>query len=129
MLVACQTFPLYYSSAPPKLTKRPENTEVLEGSSADLKCEASGHPVPAIAWTKSGDRLPSQDRHIVLPSGTLRVIYASLSDQGEYECQAINVIGVGSVKAFLTVKPRGRFKEKQRQNAMLTLKILDALCP
>ena len=93
-------------TAPPKFTKRPANTEVLEGSSASLECQASGYPVPAIAWTKDGDRLPSRDRHIVLPSGTLRVVYASPSDHGQYECQAINIIGVGLARAFLTVKPR-----------------------
>ncbi|KAJ7333691.1 hypothetical protein OS493_015773 [Desmophyllum pertusum] len=93
-------------TAPPKFTLRPESTEVLEGSTASLHCRVSGYPVPAIAWTKDGDRLPSRDRHVVLPSGTLRVLFASPDDQGQYECQAINVIGVRLARAFLTVKPR-----------------------
>ena len=93
--------------AQPKFTTRPENTEVLEGSTTELNCRVSGYPVPAIAWTKDGDRLPSPDRHIVLPSGTLRILFASRSDQGQYECQAINIIGVRLARAFLTVKPRG----------------------
>ena len=93
--------------AQPKFTTRPENTEVLEGSTTELNCRVSGYPVPAIAWTKDGDRLPSPDRHVVLPSGTLRILFASRSDQGQYECQAINIIGVRLARAFLTVKPRG----------------------
>jgi len=93
-------------TAPPKFTTKPESTEVLEGSTTELNCRVSGLPVPAIAWTKDGDRLPSRDRHIVLPSGTLRILFASTSDQGQYECQAINVIGVRLARAFLTVKPR-----------------------
>ncbi|XP_068678168.1 peroxidasin-like isoform X1 [Montipora foliosa] len=93
-------------TAPPRITLSPENTEVLEGSTAELQCQASGYPIPDIAWTKNGNRLPSRDRHILLPSGTLRVIYASTNDQGQYECRAINVVGVVLARAFLTVKPR-----------------------
>lgn len=93
--------------AQPKFTTRPENTEVLEGSTTELNCRVSGYPVPAIAWTKDGDRLPSPDRHVVLPSGTLRILFASRSDQGQYECQAINIIGVRLARAFLMVNPRG----------------------
>ena len=63
--------------------------------------------MPDIAWTKNGGRLPSQDRHILLPSGTLRVVRASTNDRGQYECRAINVIGVVLARALLTVKPRG----------------------
>ena len=93
--------------APPRITLSPENTEVLEGSTAELQCQASGYPIPDIAWTKNGNRLPSRERHILLPSGTLRVVYASTNDQGQYECRAINVVGVVLARAFLTVKPRG----------------------
>lgn len=95
-------------TAQPRITVSPQDTEVLEGSTAELDCRASGYPVPDIAWTKEGDRLPSQDRHIVLPSGSLRVVYASPNDRGQYECRAINVIGVVLARAFLTVKPRGQ---------------------
>ena len=114
-------------SAPPKFTTKPESTEVLEGSTTELHCRVSGLPVPAIAWTKNGERLPSRDRHIVLPSGTLRILFASPSDQGQYECQAINVIGVRLARAFLTVKPRGESKNKlplNRFNLDINMKIL-----
>ena len=97
--------------APPKITVIPKSTEVLEGSTAEFECRANGHPVPEIAWTKDGDRLPSQDRHIVLLSGTLRVVYALPSDVGQYECRAINVIGVVLARATLTVKARGQSKQ------------------
>ena len=90
------------------MTLAPENTEVLEGSTAELQCRASGYPVPDIAWSKNGDRLPSQDRHILLPSGTLRVVHALPNDKGQYECRAINVVGVVTERAFLTVRPRGQ---------------------
>ncbi|XP_048582220.1 peroxidasin [Nematostella vectensis] len=93
-------------TAAPYFITRPENTVELEGSTASLQCRAGGHPAPAIAWTKNGARLPSQDRHIVLPSGTLRILYLKHSDQGQYECQAINVIGVKLARSFLAVRAR-----------------------
>ncbi|XP_015767382.1 PREDICTED: peroxidasin homolog [Acropora digitifera] len=93
-------------TGPPRIILSPQNTEVLEGSTAELQCRASGYPVPDIAWTKNGGRLPSLDRHILLPSGTLRVVRASTGDQGQYVCRAINVIGVVLARALLTVRPR-----------------------
>ena len=103
----CHYFVSALRSGPPRIILSPQNTEVLEGSTAELQCRASGYPVPDIAWTKNGGRLPSLDRHILLPSGTLRVVRASTSDQGQYVCRAINVIGVVLARALLTVRPRG----------------------
>lgn len=98
---------MFFLIVPPRFVSKPENSQVLDGNTASLECHAEGYPTPAIAWTKDGDRLPSPDRHIVLPSGTLRIVYARFSDQGQYECQAINVIGVKLARAFLSVRPRG----------------------
>lgn len=47
-------------------------------------------------------------RHLVLSSGTLRISGVALHDQGQYECQAVNIIGSQSVTAHLTVQARGR---------------------
>lgn len=47
-------------------------------------------------------------RHLVLSSGTLRISGVALHDQGQYECQAVNIIGSQKVVAHLTVQPRGR---------------------
>lgn len=48
-------------------------------------------------------------RHLVLSSGTLRISGVALHDQGQYECQAVNIIGSQRVVAHLTVQPRGRW--------------------
>lgn len=93
--------------AAPSFVAKPTNTHVLDGNTASLECRAEGFPVPAIAWSKDGGRLPSQDRHIVLPSGALRIIHARPVDEGQYECQAINVLGVSIARTYLTVVPRG----------------------
>lgn len=46
-------------------------------------------------------------RHLVLSSGTLRISGVALHDQGQYECQAVNIIGSQRAVAHLTVQPRG----------------------
>lgn len=46
-------------------------------------------------------------RHLVLSSGTLRILGVAPHDQGQYECQAVNIIGSQRAVAHLTVQPRG----------------------
>lgn len=43
----------------------------------------------------------------MLSSGTLRISAVALHDQGQYECQAVNIIGSQRAVAHLTVQPRG----------------------
>ena len=93
--------------AAPTFIHKPEDHTVLDGDTASFDCKATGFPQPAIAWQKDGSRLPSDGKHVVLPSGTLRILHAREENKGLYECQAINVIGVISVQANLTVNPRG----------------------
>lgn len=95
-------------SAPPQFSTRPQSRHVLDGQTAQFECKATGYPPPAIAWQKDGKRLPSDGRHVVLPSGTLRVLYVRKQNEGTYQCQAINVIGVISARANLTVRSRGK---------------------
>lgn len=82
-------------------------TEVVEGTSASLPCRAHGYPTPAMTWFKDGERLPSEERHVILTTGSLRILLVQPSDQGVYTCQAINVIGVRTARTRLVVKPKG----------------------
>ncbi|XP_048209431.1 LOW QUALITY PROTEIN: peroxidasin homolog [Perognathus longimembris pacificus] len=90
----------------PQFTVTPENRVVTEGQTVDFQCEAKGHPQPVIAWTKGGSPLSVDRRHLVLSSGTLRISGVALHDQGQYECQAVNIIGSQKVVAHLVVQPR-----------------------
>ncbi|XP_065062497.1 peroxidasin homolog isoform X2 [Rhopilema esculentum] len=92
--------------ARPIFLKSPRNVHALDGETVTLECRARGYPQPAIAWNKNGDRLPSDGRHIVLPSGTLRILYVNKQNEGTYHCQAVNVIGVNSTSARVTVSNR-----------------------
>ncbi|XP_012884323.1 PREDICTED: peroxidasin homolog [Dipodomys ordii] len=90
----------------PRFTVTPENRVVTEGQTVDFQCEAKGHPQPVIAWTKGGSPLSVDRRHLVLSSGTLRISGVAPHDQGQYECQAVNIIGSQKVVAQLLVQPR-----------------------
>nr|XP_031540895.1 LOW QUALITY PROTEIN: peroxidasin homolog [Vicugna pacos] len=90
----------------PQFTVTPQDRAVTEGQTVDFHCEAKGYPQPVIAWTKGGSQLSVDRRHLVLSSGTLRISGVALHDQGQYECQAVNIIGSQRVTAHLTVQPR-----------------------
>uniref|UniRef100_A0A9L0TF86 Lactoperoxidase n=2 Tax=Equus TaxID=9789 RepID=A0A9L0TF86_HORSE len=90
----------------PQFTVTPQDRAVIEGQTVDFQCEAKGYPQPVIAWTKGGSQLSVDRRHLVLSSGTLRISGVALHDQGQYECQAVNIIGSQRVVAHLTVQPR-----------------------
>ncbi|XP_078731526.1 peroxidasin homolog isoform X1 [Lampetra fluviatilis] len=90
----------------PQFILAPEDQVVTEGHTVDLHCQAQGRPLPVIAWTKAGSQLPSDRRLTVLSSGTLRISRVALHDQGQFECQAVNVVGVRRAAAQLTVLPR-----------------------
>ncbi|OBS83377.1 hypothetical protein A6R68_22633, partial [Neotoma lepida] len=94
------------SPALPQFTVTPQSRVVIEGQTVDFQCEAKGYPQPVIAWTKGGSQLSVDRRHLVLSSGTLRISGVALHDQGQYECQAVNIIGSQKVVAHLNVQPR-----------------------
>ncbi|OCT81192.1 peroxidasin isoform X1 [Xenopus laevis] len=92
--------------AVPQFTVVPQDRNVFEGHTVDFHCEAQGNPKPVIAWTKGGNQLSVDRRHQVLSSGTLRILRVALHDQGQYECQAVNIVGSKSTSAQLIVQTR-----------------------
>ncbi|XP_032897244.1 peroxidasin homolog [Amblyraja radiata] len=88
----------------PKFSMLPKNQVAVEGTTVDFDCRAEGTPSPVIAWTKAGGQLPSDRRHTVLSTGTLRIVRVAAHDQGQYECHAISVVGARHVPAQLTVE-------------------------
>uniref|UniRef100_A0A3P8Q8C0 Ig-like domain-containing protein n=1 Tax=Astatotilapia calliptera TaxID=8154 RepID=A0A3P8Q8C0_ASTCA len=77
----------------PQFTVTPQDQLALEGHTVDFPCEATGYPQPVIAWTRGGSPLPSDRRHVTLPSGTLRITRVAAHDEGQYECQAVSPVG------------------------------------
>ncbi|XP_048453062.1 peroxidasin homolog [Rhincodon typus] len=92
--------------APPQFTILPQDQTIIEGHTVDFHCEAEGNPAPTLTWTKGGSPLPGDRRHIILSTGTLRISNVALHDEGQYECQADNIVGALRVPVQLTVQRR-----------------------
>ncbi|CAN0028370.1 peroxidasin homolog isoform X1 [Lampetra fluviatilis] len=103
---AIQSTAFIIVQAAPEFTVTPQNQQVVEGHTVDFHCEAEGRPRPVLAWTRAGGPLPNDRRHAVLASGSLRISRVGLHDQGQYECQAVNVVGVKRHAVQLTVQQR-----------------------
>lgn len=78
-----------------------------EGQSVSFLCRAEGEPAPVIVWISPQRRritAKSSGRITVLPSGTLEIRYAQLTDSGTYICIASNAGGNDTYFATLTVR-------------------------
>lgn len=78
-----------------------------EGQPVSFLCRAEGEPVPAIVWISPQRRritAKNSGRITVLPSGTLEIRYAQLTDSGTYICIASNAGGNDTYFATLTVR-------------------------
>uniref|UniRef100_A0A1A8LEU1 Peroxidasin homolog n=2 Tax=Nothobranchius pienaari TaxID=704102 RepID=A0A1A8LEU1_9TELE len=90
----------------PQFTVTPQDQSVLEGHTVDFPCEASGQPQPVIIWTRGGSPVPSDRRHVILSSGTLRITRVAAHDEGLYECQAVSPVGTVSATVQLRIQQR-----------------------
>ncbi|XP_068096243.1 hemicentin-1 isoform X2 [Hyperolius riggenbachi] len=95
-----------------------------------LPCEIKSVPPPFITWAKETQLIsPFSQRHNILPSGSMRIIDARVTDAGLYTCVATNIAGniTQTVKLNVYVPPkiqRGpqviRINEKQRFEIVCT---------
>ncbi|KAM4722858.1 hemicentin-1 [Rhinophrynus dorsalis] len=94
--------------APPSIAdnSRDSNKEVniQIKASAMLECESNAVPPPIINWYKNGQPVLESANHKFLEGGQiLNIKHAQVSDTGEYECVATNVVGQDNKKIFLNV--------------------------
>jgi len=79
-----------------------QNLLTIIDTKLSIHCEASGVPVPKIAWTRGNESLPSDGRMSV-KNGTLVIVEMETSDSGNYSCTAENTAGRASVSSNVTV--------------------------
>ncbi|XP_062127288.1 uncharacterized protein LOC133839659 isoform X2 [Drosophila sulfurigaster albostrigata] len=88
----------------PYIIRGPHDQTVLEGASVTFPCRVGGDPMPDVLWlrTASGGNMPL-DRVSVLEDRSLRLERVTIADEGEYSCEADNVVGAITAMGTLTV--------------------------
>lgn len=82
----------------------PEDIVAQTGGSVTFQCRVGGDPLPDVLWrrTAGGGNMPL-GRVKVLDDRSLRLDNVVLGDEGEYTCEADNVVGAVSASGYLTV--------------------------
>ncbi|CAF1622392.1 unnamed protein product, partial [Adineta ricciae] len=99
-----------------------EPTKVIqpEGTTVQLKCLASGKPLPEIRWKKNG-RILSEDEYGVTQSQILIIKDLRQSDTGNYTCELFNSFGAINATYILVVTEKLQFVGNDPQNASVDL--------
>eukprot|EP00794_Sanderia_malayensis_P002456 gene2456-2829_t len=98
-----------------RITMKPSDASVVEGTSATFTCEAKGNPKPDISWFHNNREIKSDDKNIkIIDNIGLEIENVSASDNGTITCVADNIIGkdktsaqlIVLTKPFVTVNPK-----------------------
>ncbi|XP_026298176.1 basement membrane-specific heparan sulfate proteoglycan core protein isoform X5 [Apis mellifera] len=85
----------------PRTIVIPPSLQVVEGHSAEFRCEASGNPPPQIEWIRVHGPMNPE---VIVYNGAWILKAVSKSDAAEYKCIARNNIGVDERTVILYVK-------------------------
>ncbi|XP_063870133.1 neuroglian-like isoform X1 [Scylla paramamosain] len=84
---------------PKEQFKSRKNTVILKGTTLKLWCIFSGTPLPEMRWSKSNStHFPHERVDFENYGKTLVIRYVDFEDEGTYECEASN--GVGVAKSY-----------------------------
>ncbi|CAF3592100.1 unnamed protein product [Adineta steineri] len=86
-----------------------------EGTTVQLKCLASGKPLPEIRWKKNG-KILSEDEYGVTQSQILIIKDLRQSDTGNYTCELFNSFGAINATYILDVTEKLQFYGEDPQN-------------
>ncbi|KAG7271639.1 hypothetical protein CRUP_033963 [Coryphaenoides rupestris] len=98
--------PKMFTCRPARIAdRRPQESQVEEGTTVLFTCRAYGDPAPAITWVSPHKTvLASTGRIRVLSNGSLEVRFAQAQDSGAYRCVAGNAAGNETLSVNLQVK-------------------------
>ncbi|XP_060245885.1 hemicentin-2 [Meriones unguiculatus] len=93
----------------PVFQVKPQDLTVRSGVDVELRCQATGEPVPTVEWLRAGRPLQADRRLRTLADGSLWLERVEAGDAGVYECVAHNLLGSATARALLAVRgePRG----------------------
>ena len=96
------TYVLCFISVPPTFQVQPSNTNVTQGFPLTLHCQATGSPLPMLAWQIDGQ--PVDTNHVTLLSnGSLHISTTVVQDAGKFSCIANNTAGSTKVSADVII--------------------------
>ncbi|XP_031342212.1 basement membrane-specific heparan sulfate proteoglycan core protein isoform X8 [Photinus pyralis] len=87
----------------PKVSVDPTQVTVDQGSTIELRCEATGVPAPTIQWTRVTDPLGPNAQQI---GSVLKIQNVQIRDRGVYVCVASNRNGVAQSSSIIEVERR-----------------------
>ncbi len=87
-----------------RITSKPSNVTVNEGSIATFTCEATGYPKPDITWLHNNKKITGSNIKIkVIDDIGIEVQNVSKRDRGTVTCIADNILGKDEASAKLFV--------------------------
>ena len=89
---------LFYLSEAPLINISVRGKYYIEGSPVTITCEASGKPLPHVAWIRNG--VP---KRLKKKTASLKFGNISRTDAGQYTCQANNSVEVTSIDTTIVV--------------------------
>lgn len=95
---------------------------VTAGKTARLTLEVNGTPLPEVTWYKNGVKIYQGKRFTILEQGrnfSLKILRINMSDEGIYECCAINQAGIGRAVVDLTVKELDVFRSSRTERVVV----------
>ncbi|XP_016928040.3 tyrosine-protein kinase-like otk [Drosophila suzukii] len=112
----------------PKFSVPPEGpTEVPEGGTAVIHCQAIGEPKPTIRWDKDltylNENNTDGERFSLLENGTLEIRNVRQEDEGRYGCTIGSSAGLKREDVLLVVK-----SSKSASNSIVTRIIIVIIC-
>ncbi|XP_012342709.1 basement membrane-specific heparan sulfate proteoglycan core protein isoform X12 [Apis florea] len=87
--------------AAPRTIVIPPSLQVVEGHSAEFRCEASGNPPPQIEWIRVHGPMNPE---VIVYNGAWILKAVSKSDAAEYKCVARNNVGIDERTVILYVE-------------------------
>ena len=95
------------SISAPSVVSPPLSMVVNETGAASFQCEVRGNPEPEVTWLKQNSSIFA-DKRIVMSCEALKIPEVTSQDGGMYTCKAINILGVVTSSATLTVQGEER---------------------